>query len=471
MKNVILNSVAGRTILVLLVGLSLSHIASLWVYTAERSEALNLSHDRLVAERMAMITRLIEETPVASRRQVLSVLDSPGLRVTEGPREPVVASPKESDRPHILQHILELYLPDREEESILVHFAAAQDERRTDDLFGPENAGLNEHTKDVRQFLESHIAETTITGTIQASIQLADSSWLHFSSPLSVPKALTPRMVLSMVIMLLAVLVLSIWAVRRWTAPLTTFAHAAERFGVDVNASPLPESGLLEVRKAAHSLNQMQERIQRFVEDRTQMIAAIAHDLGTPITRLRLRAEYIEDEEQHEKMLTDLNEMEDMIASTLTFARDDGATEPREIFDLNSLLQSICDDISDAGHTVKFQPKGRIPYAFRLVALRRAFANLLDNAVIYGGEAYLTVENGEDTIVVKIEDSGPGIPEDLHEDVFKPFRRLEGSRSRETGGTGLGLTVARTIIRAHGGDIVLTNRPEGGLRVEVTLPH
>ena len=201
------------------------------------------------------------------------------------------------------------------------------------------------------------------------------------------------------------------------------------------------------------------------------MIAAIAHDLGTPITRLRLRAEYVEDEEQHKKMLADLHEMEEMIAATLAFARDDGASEPREIFDLNSLLQSICDDISDSGYTVEFLPGGRLPYAFRLVALRRAFTNLLNNAVTYGEKAHLSVEDRSDAIVVRIDDDGPGIPEELHEEVFKPFRRLETSRSRETGGTGLGLTVARTIIRAHGGDIVLSNRTEGGLRVEVTLPH
>jgi signal transduction histidine kinase len=238
-----------------------------------------------------------------------------------------------------------------------------------------------------------------------------------------------------------------------------------------VNAPPLPESGLLEVRRAALAFNQMQERIRRFVEDRTQMIAAIAHDLGTPITRLRLRAEYVEDEEQHQKMLADLSEMEEMMTATLAFARDDGATEPREIFDLNSLLQSICDDLSDAGHTVGFQPEGRLPYAFRLVALRRAFTNLLDNAVTYGESARLSVEENPEAIVVRIDDDGPGIPAELREEVFKPFQRLEASRSRETGGTGLGLTVARTIIRGHGGDIELKNRTEGGLRVEVTLPR
>jgi signal transduction histidine kinase len=225
------------------------------------------------------------------------------------------------------------------------------------------------------------------------------------------------------------------------------------------------------VRRAAHAFNQMQERIRRFVEDRTQMVAAIAHDLGTPITRLRLRAEYVEDEEQRQKVLGDLEEMEQMIASTLAFAREDGVNEPRETFDLNSLLESICDDFADAGQAVEFRADGRLAYDFRLVALRRAFTNLIENAVKYGSSAQVLVEERPDAIVVRIDDDGPGIPEEAMEQVFEPFRRLDESRSRETGGTGLGLAVARSIVRSHGGDVILRNRAEGGLRSEVILPR
>ena len=471
MKNILLNSMAGRSILVLLIGLSLSHVASLWVYTAERGEALNLLRDQLIAERIALIARLIEESPQSERKRILAIVDSPTLRVTEGSREFVAVGADELQHSHILEHILELYLGNPDEDSVRVDFVEPGDGGRHGSLFGPADATLEGHAEDVRRYIAAHLTETTVAATVRASVRLADSMWLNFSSPLNIPNPYTHRMVLSMAIMLLAVIAFAIWAVRRWAVPLTKFAHAAERLGLDVNAPPLPETGLLEVRKVSQSLNRMQERIQRFVEDRTQMIAAIAHDLGTPITRLRLRAEYVEDEEQHKKMLADLHEMEEMIAATLAFARDDGASEPREIFDLNSLLQSICDDISDAGHAIEFRSQGRLPYAFRLVALRRAFTNLLNNAVTYGEKAHLSVEDRSDAIVVRIDDDGPGIPEELHEEVFKPFRRLETSRSRETGGTGLGLTVARTIIRAHGGDIVLSNRTEGGLRVEVMLPH
>jgi len=163
--------------------------------------------------------------------------------------------------------------------------------------------------------------------------------------------------------------------------------------------------------------------------------------------------------------------MERMIASTLGFARDDAASEPRETVDLVTLLQSICDDMADAGQPVELQAEGRLPYACRRVALRRAFANLIENAVKYGQRARISLEASDDKIMIWIDDDGPGIPDHWLEEAFKPFRRLEGSRSRDTGGTGLGLTVARSIVRAHGGDIALSNRAEGGLRVAVTLPR
>jgi signal transduction histidine kinase len=274
-----------------------------------------------------------------------------------------------------------------------------------------------------------------------------------------------------MSIMLVAVVILSVWVVRRLTARLATFARAAERLGVDVSAPRLPESGPREVRQAARAFNEMQRRIRRFVEDRTQMVAAIAHDLGTPITRLRLRAEYVGDEEQRRKVLADLDEMERMIASTLSFVRDETATEPRQTFDLVSLLQSVCDDLSDAGHTIGFHSEGRLPYECRPIALRRALTNVIENAVKFGNQAWVSLDARDDTVLIAIDDDGPGIPEQYHADVFKPFQRLEDSRSRETGGTGLGLTVARTIVRAHGGDITLNNRSEGGLRVNILLPR
>ena len=202
------------------------------------------------------------------------------------------------------------------------------------------------------------------------------------------------------------------------------------------------------------------------------MLAAISHDLGTPITRLRLRAEFVDDEEQRKKMLADLDDMEKMVSLALSFARDEAASEPHAMVDLRTLLQRVCDDVADAGHGITLDiGDDAVPYGCRPAALRRALTNLIDNAIKYGRQARVSLKNDQQGVLVRIDDNGPGIPEELQEEVFRPFRRLEASRSRETGGTGLGLTIARTTIRAHGGDITLTNRSEGGLRVEVWLPR
>jgi signal transduction histidine kinase len=271
--------------------------------------------------------------------------------------------------------------------------------------------------------------------------------------------------------MILTIVLLSFWVVRRFTAPLDAFTEAASRLGRNVNAPALPESGPREVRRAARAFNEMQDRIRRFVHDRTQMIAAISHDLRTPITRLRLRADEVGDEEQQTKMLKDLEEMEEMIAAVLSFAREDGEAEPQSRLDLGALLQSICDDMADAGRAVTMEDAPGVLFTGQRMALKRAFTNLIDNAVKYGKCARARLLDSSECITVQIDDEGPGIPESEHEKVFASFYRLEQSRSRETGGTGLGLAFTRTIIRRHGGDIALHNRAEGGLRVVVTLPR
>jgi signal transduction histidine kinase len=273
-----------------------------------------------------------------------------------------------------------------------------------------------------------------------------------------------------------AALALILWATRRLVRPVSALAHAADRLGRDVNAPPLPEVGPSEVVTAARAFNTMAERIRRFVGDRTQMLAAIGHDLRTPITRLRLRAEFLEDDEQRRKMLSDLDEMEAMVNATLAFARDDSATEPSVAVDLAALCRTVLDEAADARpeldpEAVSYQGPDRQPIRGRPIALKRALANLIANALNYAGTARVVMDPPSHGILtLRVEDEGEGIPEDALEAVFQPFRRLEVSRNRETGGTGLGLPIARNILRAHGGDVVLRNRPEGGLAAVVTLP-
>ena len=215
----------------------------------------------------------------------------------------------------------------------------------------------------------------------------------------------------------------------------------------------------------------MQERLKRFIEGRTQMFAAVSHDLRTPLTRLRLRAEFVEDEEQQAKMLADIEEMEAMIATTLAFAREEAADETRSAFDLAGLVRGVGEALAETGMDVTCTAPEALPFSGREQALRRALANLIDNAVKYGDRARVTLTAERAAARIVIDDDGPGIPEEQREKVFQPFYRLEASRSRETGGTGLGLAAARNAVRAHGGDVTLANRAEGGLRVTVVLPR
>jgi signal transduction histidine kinase len=276
----------------------------------------------------------------------------------------------------------------------------------------------------------------------------------------------------STLVMIVAIVVFSWWASGWITEPLSDFARASEQLGMDVNAPPLDENGPEEVRAAARAFNQMQIRIRTFVEDRLRMLAAISHDMRGPITRLRLRIEQIEmDPNAEGKMLADLDEMAQMVDSSLAFARDEATDEASHPVDLAALLNTLCDDAVDAGHNAEFTWEGRLVYQGRPLAMKRLFANLIDNALRYGGDATVSASNDPEGLRVFIDDHGPGIPERERENVFRPFFRLEKSRNKRTGGIGLGLATARSIARAHGGDVVLENRPEGGLRAIVILPR
>jgi signal transduction histidine kinase len=224
------------------------------------------------------------------------------------------------------------------------------------------------------------------------------------------------------------------------------------------------------LRRAAKAFNQMQLRLQRFIQDRTQMLAAISHDLRTPITRLRLRAEFIDDDVQRDKMLNDLDEMETMIAATLAFSRDDAANEEMRTLNLATFLSGIVADERTADRDVIYAGPADLEARVRPVALKRAIVNLIDNAVKYGQRARVNLARSGEVAEILIDDDGPGIPHEDRERVFQPFVRLEASRSRETGGTGLGLTIARNVLRGMGGDVEIVSRPEPGLRVRITLP-
>ena len=256
---------------------------------------------------------------------------------------------------------------------------------------------------------------------------------------------------------------------RRLAAPIQLFADAAERLGRDPRAEPLPVKGPAEIRVAANAFNEMQERLRRYVEDRTAMVGAIAHDLRTPLTRLRFRIEGLP-EEQRTKMSADIDQMEEMISAALTFVRDASRPGERTPLELSSLLESLCDEMAETGASTEVESGEKVVLEGDPMALRRLFSNLLENAVKFGGRARTRVFRDASNAFVEIEDDGPGIPPSDREKVFEPFYRREPSRSRQTGGIGLGLAVVRSIARGHGGDVDLVNRVGGGLTARVQLP-
>jgi signal transduction histidine kinase len=307
---------------------------------------------------------------------------------------------------------------------------------------------------------------------LQVAMPLPDGQWLSFATSLpdSGP-AFSSQFLVSMAIMAIIILGVSIWAVRRVTAPLASLAVAAEQLGRDVTAAPLPETGTIETRRASRAFNDMQTRLRNLIDNRMRMLAAISHDLRTPLTLLRLRTENVEDPQEREKMLGTIGEMDAMLGSTLQFARDETVSEPRRPTDLAALIQSIVDDMSDAGLPVTTEPTESIVYECRPMALKRALTNLIENAVKYGKSAHVSVNISQATIEIMIDDEGPGIPETKLSRVLEPFYRVEDSRSRETGGVGLGLAIAQSIAQSHGGELALSNRPSGGLHASISLPR
>nr|WP_247887118.1 ATP-binding protein [Azospirillum sp. SYSU D00513] len=256
---------------------------------------------------------------------------------------------------------------------------------------------------------------------------------------------------------------------RRIARPLREIGEAAERLGRGEAVELDEGKGPTEVRRAAAAFNAMGNRLRRFVDDRTRMLAAVSHDLRTPITNLRLRVEMLEEGETKARMLHNVEELRQTAEAMLAFAREEAGEESRPA-DLVSLVESLCDDMADLGAPVSFEGVRKLPIVCRPAALRRVIRNLVENAVAYGGVARVTVAEAGNELRVTVEDDGPGIAGPEMERVFEPFVRLEASRNRRTGGVGLGLSIARSIARGHGGDILLENRAEGGLRAVLILP-
>lgn len=306
-------------------------------------------------------------------------------------------------------------------------------------------------------------------GPFSAAWRMDDGRWATVEPPRDLLSPWQQRILLALAISALILAPLVWWMARRLTRPIRVFADAAERLGADPDAEPLKPSGPTEVRTAIHAFNDMQASIRAHMRQRTQTIAAIAHDLRTPLTRLRFRAEQTP-EALRDRMVGDIEEMDALIGQAMAFVRGEATTDRRERFDLGLLVQECAQGFSETGALVTLLATESLPVEADRAALRRAVANLIDNALKFAGKARVRAFAAESRAVIEVEDDGPGLGEDELEIVFEPFHRGERSRNRETGGAGLGLAVARQAARAAGGDVRLVNRPEGGLAARLTVP-
>lgn len=457
-----LDGIAARIAVTVVLALLLTQGVSALVFYVDSSTSDPPVHELSVwSQRVAAIVQLVEATPPLQRPAMLRALDDPFFHVEWRRDISDLAEDRDSFHSTFLRRRMRRALGERQERPMVIEIKPSIAAEMRMGGPPPPSAARPPTPAGMMHDIDQ----------VRLALQLGDSSWLLFSSGNPVKGHL--RILLGLLWMTgvaATVMALSVWAARRMTSPIGRFAEAAERLGVDPDAPALAEAGPRELRLAIHAFNGMQERLKRFVADRTQMLAAISHDLRTPLTRLRLRADLVDDPEMQRKMLADLDEMEGMIKASLEFARDDAKREARGPLDLADLLQSLCDDRVDAGSEAAYDGPGHYRIDGRPVALRRAFANLMDNAIAYGGRVRVRLGKDDGHVRIDIDDDGPGIPEDQREKVFAPFYRIETSRSRDTGGVGLGLSTARTIVRGHGGDITLDNRAEGGLRATVSLP-
>ena len=485
-KRILPRRLASQIIVLLLLALVASQAVTLAFFLHERQEAVREVTREQVLRRVASVVRLLDETPPALHRRVVRGANAPLLRFWLS-RSSVV---RHATNGGSLQSRLSRMLRGSSAGEIRIDMSGGADlyggarpqfppprghpRDRFEDSDDHEDHEYedwddDDHYGDGSDLFEPGLTPRLVGLTI--SIRMADGGWLNAQSalPVSAPLWALPSL-MSTLIMAAALIVIVVLTVRRITRPMDNLAAAAGRLGRGESVDDLPEQGPLDVRHAIRAFNAMNRRLDRFVRDRTGMLAAISHDLRTPITVLRLRAEFVEDAEARRKILETLDDMEQMAEATLAFAREEATREPTRAVDLSALVDSVCDDLAELGQDVVFAEADKLPFACRPVALKRAVRNLVENAVTYGERARVSLLEEAADIRIVIEDDGPGIPEEAIETVFQPFVRLEESRSKETGGIGLGMAIARSIVRGHGGDIELENRADGGLRIVMGLP-
>jgi signal transduction histidine kinase len=464
------SSLFGRLLLFLTGGLVVAQLLSAAILLQDRDQALYHAIGDHVAQRIAAIVELLDTLDQSERERLVAALDLPPTRIHLDLPWQADLEPDERYHTTLFRALLKRQLgPDRPfrvevnddlppPPERLRRFNADQSWPRLDETDRPPRRRNQPMMLGLRNFI--------------VQIRLRDGATMTFQQVLPEDLIAWPaRLLLILVVLLVSVAVLVALAVRTLTRPLAALADAATELGQNIHRPALAETGPLEVRRAAQAFNLMQSRLIRYIQDRDRILAAVSHDLKTPITRLRLRTELLEESPLREKFQADLDEMQQMAQASLDFLRGGETSEPLAALDLDALLEALREDAEDAGQELRIAGSARQPLRCRPLVLKRCLTNLIDNALKYGQQAEMTVADAPDRLTLTLRDHGSGIPKAELERVFEPFYRLESSRSRDTGGVGLGLSIARNIARAHGGELTLRNHPQDGLEAVLELPR
>jgi signal transduction histidine kinase len=454
-------SLPGRLVLVVLPVLVVAQVVSLAVHMHERGEALSQASGMQSAQRIAGIVRLLDALAPQQRRDIARALSSPALEVTLERGALAAGDAPHGARSALFGAMLRRYLGDDRPVAVEVGEAAPR----------APLGGRGMHGAWAPPMAAAHFLGQPGLSFV-AQVPLRDGVLATFDSRLPEETASWPyRLLLSLAVLLAAAIAVSLLAVRWVTRPLRAFADAASELGRDIHRPALEERGPLEVARAARALNTMQARLIAYLDERTRVLAAMSHDLKTPLTRLRLRAELLDDSALKTKIAADLDETQSMVAAALDYLRGAARDEAAAPVDVAALLESLQENMRVLGAEVAVEGAAARPLRARPQALKRCVSNLLDNAVKYGARVRVAVDDDARRLRIRVLDEGPGIPPAEIGKVFEPFYRVESSRNRATGGTGLGLSIAKGIAEDHGGSLELTNRAGGGLEATLILPR
>ena len=453
-------SLFGRTMLVLVAGLIVAQLGSMAIHLFDRGSSVYRLASLQIASQIAQTVRVLNRLPTDQRPKVVQEVSGPHLRAA------------------LRQGLVEVASGFSEHDRYEAEFT--EEVQRQIGARWPIRADINPHPRDGDEspgpfalWMARHFYFLLPEPfSIVVQVVLEDGTVVVFDvnvpqEPLSRLEAIVPLILLLM----LVCFSLSGFLVRMTTSSLDRLARAADAIGRNPEDAPLADSGPSEIHRVIAAFNRMQQRVRDYLVERGRLLTAISHDLKTPITRLRLRAEMLSDGEIRAKMLRDLEEMQTMVGSTLDFFRTTGSNPQRQPVDIGALIESICEDRRESGQALGVRGAAHAPYRADPQALRRCLENLIENALRYGGGAEIEVTDSSDRLHIAVIDRGPGIPESELERVFEPFYRLDGSRNMDSGGTGLGLSIARNTARWHGGDVTLSNAPGGGLVAALVLPR